>query len=415
VAALQSSGSGEWCQTMRKRFRGDLNRPVPIPPESIRRALNVLESGKLHRYGESWQEGGEVATFEREFASFHGSRYVLAVNSGGCALFLALKASGIEPGDGVLTNAFTLAPVPGAIVHAGAQPILVETTRALTVDLDDLERKIVQSGARCFLISHMRGHVADIDEVAALAERYRVLLIEACAHTLGASWNGTPTGRFGRAACFSSQSYKHLNGGEGGILTTDDPDLAARATVLSGSYMFYGAHGAGPPPEHFADVRFLMPNCSMRMSELTAAILRPQLAHLHEWCSSWNQSYRHLERRIAALPHLEVPPRPVAEDFVGSSIQFIVGGLRPAGIARFLAEADEHGVHVKWFGRAEPVGYTSHHDSWRYVGPAARLPQTDRILDGLCDLRIPVGLSEQECDLVADVLGEAMDAAMAGS
>lgn len=399
----------------RKRFHGDLGRPVPIPPEAIRRAVDVLESGRLHRYGETQAEEGEVASFEREFAAFVGARYALAVNSGGCALFLALRATGTVPGDPVLTNAFTLAPVPGAVAHASARPVLIETTRVLTVDLDDLERKIASSGARCFLISHMRGHLADMDRVVDLCARHGVIVIEDCAHTLGASWNGTPSGRFGKVACFSTQSYKHLNAGEGGILTTDDPDLIARATILSGSYMFYLKHGAGPGLEHFAEARFMMPNCSMRMSELSAAILRSQLALLPQWRESWNRSYRHLERRLDVLPQVEVPPRPAAENIVGSSIQFIVSGLPPAGITRFIAEADAHGVHVKWFGRAEPLGYTSRHASWRYAGPADPMPTTDRILDGLCDLRIPVGLSEEECDLVGDVLGEALDAAITAS
>ncbi|MDX1541259.1 MAG: DegT/DnrJ/EryC1/StrS family aminotransferase [Geminicoccaceae bacterium] len=399
----------------RTRFSSDLSRPVPIPPEAIRRAVQVLESGRLHRYGESRAGEGEVAAFEREFAALIGSRHALAVNSGGCALFLALKAVGVGPGDAVLTNAFTLAPVPGAIAHAGARPILVETTRTLTVDLDDLERKMARSGARTFLISHMRGHVADMDEVTRLCERHGVLMIEDCAHTLGATWNGTATGRFGHAACFSTHSYKHLNAGEGGVLTTDDPRLVARATILSGSYMFYGAHGAGPAAEHFAEARLMMPNCSMRMTELAAAILRPQLAHLPDWISSWNRSYRHLERRITGLPHLEVPPRAAAEGFVGSSLQFIACGLPAATMSRLLAEADAHGVHVQWFGSAEPIGYTSRHDSWRYTGPAAPMPRTDEILDGLCDLRVPVGLSPADCDLIGDVLGEAMTAALAAS
>lgn len=398
----------------RKRFHKQLGQPVPIPPEAIRRAIGVLESGHLHRYGETSTGGGEVAAFEREVAALIGARHALAVNSGGCALFLALEAAGIGPGDAVLTNGFTLAPVPGSIAHARARPVLVETTRALTIDIDDLERKI-GGGARCLLLSHMRGHIADMERIASLCQRHGVLLIEDCAHTLGASWNGRPTGRFGRIACFSTQSYKHLNGGEGGILITDDPDLAARATILSGSYMFYDRHGASPPPAHFADARFEMPNFSMRMSELTAAVLRPQLAHLPRWYASWNRSYRHLERRIDGLPHLEVPPRPPAEGFVGSSLQFTVSGLSSDDIARFVDEADRHGVHVKWFGRAEPLGFTSRHDSWRYITDAWPLPATDQILDGLCDMRIPVGLAEEDCDLIADVLGEALDATMAAA
>ena len=399
----------------RKRFQGNLAQPVPIPPEAINRAVEILQDGRLHRYGETCGGGDEVASFEHEFATLIGARHAVAVNSGGCALFLALKAAGVAPGDGVLTNSFTLAPVPGAIVHASATPLLVETTRALTIDLDDLERKVREGSASCLLLSHMRGHIADLERISALCQHFGVILIEDCAHTLGATWNDRPTGRFGRVACFSTQSYKHLNAGEGGVLTTDDPEIAARATILSGSYMFYGMHGAGPPPEQFVDARFEMPNFSMRMTELAAAILRPQLAQLPEWCESWNRSYRILEGRINDLPHLEVPHRAPGEGFVGSSIQFAVVGLSSNATERLVVEADGHGVHLKWFGAAEPAGYTSRYDSWRYIGADVPLPVTDQILDGLCDMRIPVGLTDQDCELITDVLGEALDVATAAA
>ena len=98
----------------------DLSDPGSLPDEAIEQAVTLMKSGRLHRYGEYSETEPHAALFEKEFAEYIGSRYAIGVNSGGCALFLGLKIAGVEPGDTVLVNAFNLAPVPGAIKHAGA-------------------------------------------------------------------------------------------------------------------------------------------------------------------------------------------------------------------------------------------------------------------------------------------------------
>src|SRR5690606_15606650 len=116
------------------------------PEPAIAAAVRVMRSGRLHRYNLAPGEAGEVALLEQEFAAMTGARYCLALASGGYALGAALRACGCGPGTKVLTNAFTLAPVPGAIAALGAEPVLVETTDALVIDLDDLRAKIQASG-----------------------------------------------------------------------------------------------------------------------------------------------------------------------------------------------------------------------------------------------------------------------------
>jgi dTDP-4-amino-4,6-dideoxygalactose transaminase len=177
----------------------------------------------------------------------------------------------------VLTSTFTLAPVPGAIAHAGAEPVLVETTRGYTTDLDDLESKAASSGARAFLISHMRGHITDLQAVRRICDAHDIVLVEDCAHTMGAKWSGRHTGTWGKIGCFSTQTYKHMNSGEGGLLVTDDDDVCARAILFSGSYMLYEQHLVRPPTEVFERWKYQTPNFSLRMSNHAAAMLRPQL------------------------------------------------------------------------------------------------------------------------------------------
>ncbi len=392
-------------------FTKVMSDPVPIPEEGIERALEILRSGRLFRYGEDTGGGSEASKFEAEFAAYAGRAFALAVNSCGCSLFLALKALGLQPGDPVLCNAFTLAPVPGAIVHAACRPVLVDINRSLSIDLDDLEAKIRSSGSRVLLLSHMRGHVGDVEAIAALCERYGVDMVEDCAHTLGARWNGQAVGTFGQVACYSAQTFKHINGGEGGILTTDNPEVAARATMLSGSYMMYEQHAARPPASTFEAIRDATPNFSMRMTEITAALLRPQLARLPDWIASWNAAHDHLLDGLGDIAGLSPIYRDARESYVASSIQFRVDGLDSEGIERFVSEAGSCGVFLKWFGAPRTAGFTSRYDQWGYAMADGSLANADRILATLVDMRIPVGLTAEDCDTILAVLKESMEAA----
>ena len=293
--------------------------------------------------------------------------------------------------------------MPGAIAAVGGHPVLVETGAELVVDLEHLAARAADSGARVLLLSHMRGHVADLHAVLEIVRAHDLILVEDCAHTMGATFDGARSGTHGAIACFSTQTYKHLNSGEGGLLTSDDPELAARAVLLSGSYMLYERHGAAPPPEVFERLRLDTPNCSGRMDELRAAILRPQLAALDAAAARWNERHRAMAGILADAPALRLPrPHPLARE-VSSSIQFFAEGLDAAANERFLARTAERGVTLKWFGRAEPVAYTSRHQSWRYVAPAP-LPRTDAVLHRLYDCRIPLTFSVEDCRAVAGII-----------
>lgn len=386
---------------MSERFTGVFTQQEPIPEAGIEAAMAVLRHGRLHRYNTVGGEIAEAARLEEEFAAFTGAKYCLAVSSGGYAIATALRAAGVRPGDPVLTNAFTLAPVPGAIASLGAVPVFVGVSEALTIDLDDLAAKAGQ--ARVLLLSHMRGHICDMERLMAICDAAGVRVIEDCAHTMGASWNGVPSGRHGLAAAYSTQTYKHMNSGEGGLLVTDDEDLAARAVILSGSYMLYDRHRAAPGPEAFERVKYVTPNISGRMDNLRAAILRPQLRDLAAQVERWNERYRVLEAGLRGTPGLTVIERPEAEHFVGSSFQFLLLDWPEARVAEVVARCAARGVELKWFGEAEPKGFTSRYDSWRYV-EAPRMPESDRVLAGILDLRVPLTFSLDDCALIARII-----------
>lgn len=391
------------------RFEGNFTQQEAIPDEAIAAAARVLQSGRLHRYNLGAGEIGEVAALERDYADWQGAGYCLAVTSGGQAIQIALRAAGVVPDDAVLTNAFTLAPVPGAIHAVGGKPLLVEIDDNLRLDLDDFERKASTGAAKVMLVSHMRGHLCDMDRLVAICQRFDIRLIEDCAHTMGARWAGKRSGNFGLAGCFSTQTYKHMNSGEGGFLTSDDPDFIARATIMSGSYMLFERHGAGPRLEHFDRPRFEQPNTSARMDALRAAILRPQIKQLEANAERWNQRYAAVEDALRASAVLRVPSRPNQESYVGSSIQFSLREGDEARCHRLVALCADRGVELKWFGHREPHGFTSSHRSWHYM-QAQELPQTDAILARLFDMRLPLTFSVEDCQLIGGLIVEATEA-----
>ncbi len=395
---------------MVKRFTKSFTQQEAIPEDAIDRVGEILRTGRLHRYNVAPGETSEAARLERAYADWQEAEYCLAATSGGQALQIALRAAGVSPGDKVLANAYTLAPVPGAIHATGGAPVLVEIDANWHTDIADLRAKAGTSGAKFLMLSHMRGHIGDMDAIVAVCEDFGITMIEDCAHTMGARWKGTRSGNFGRVACFSTQTYKHINSGEGGLLTTNDPELASRATVMSGSYMLYNGHGAIPGEEVFQQTRLESPNCSARMDNVRAALVRHQLPMLDENIRRWNARYSVLAQGLEKIAGLHLPKRQQHEEFVGSSIQFQAQGLSPETIPAFVANCAERGVDIKWFGADVPHAFTSRFDSWRYLKDIPELPQTRAVLATTCDMRVPLTFSEQDCADLAEIIGDALHA-----
>jgi len=391
-------------ETKTKRFTKDFTLQEPICDEGIENALAILKSGKLHRYNVDPDEKGEAALLEEEFAAYMGKKYCLACASCGSAMYLALKSAGVQAGDKVLCNAYTLAPVPGAIENSGATIELVDIVDDYTIDLDDLREKAKAPDARWLMLSHMRGHITDMDLLMEICVANNLVLIEDCAHTMGATWDGKKSGSFGAVACFSTQTYKHMNSGEGGLMVTDDPDLIARAIIYSGSYMLYERHTSRPAMDVFEGIKTMVPNYSSRMDNLRAAILRPQLKALDAQCERWNKRYRILEQGLTQIDKITCPRRDPRENYVGSSIQFSLLGQDEVTIRAFLAECLNWGVELKWFGNKEPVGFTSSYDSWRYLNNLPHLANTKRILAVMCDMRIPLTFTAEDCQHILEII-----------
>jgi dTDP-4-amino-4,6-dideoxygalactose transaminase len=390
-------------------FSKSFTRQEPIEDQAIEAAVAILKSGRIHRYNVGKDGISQTALLEKEFAGYMGKKYCLACASCGSAMYLALKSAGVKENEKILCNAYTLAPVPGAIENAGAKIVLVEITDDYTIDFDDLAAKAKPEDVKWFMMSHMRGHIADMDKIVAICNQNNVTLIEDCAHTMGARWNGRLSGTFGAAACFSTQTYKHINSGEGGLLVTDDPELIAKAIIYSGSYMNYDRHISRPDDAVFDAIREIVPNYSCRMDNLRAAILRPQIQTLDAQSERWNRRYRLLESRLNQVPGIHCPGRNPKEQYVGSSIQFTLDTDDETVIRQFLDTCLARGVELKWFGNKKPVGFTSAYTSWKYFDNLPELPNTDRVLFKMCDMRIPLTFDLADCKKIAQIIAEVAD------
>ncbi len=190
----------------------------------------------------------QLKDFEKNFASCVGTKYAVGLNSGYHALALSLQAAGIGAGDEVITVAHTFVASISAIVHCRATPVLIDVGKDYNMNMDKLEPAITPR-TKAVLPVHLNGRVCDMDRLMGIAKKHNLIVIEDAAQSVGGKYNGKIAGSFGLAGCFSHYPFKILSGfGDGGTLTTDDPDIARKATLLryngedreTGEYHYHG-------------------------------------------------------------------------------------------------------------------------------------------------------------------------------
>ncbi|MEO1455624.1 MAG: aminotransferase class I/II-fold pyridoxal phosphate-dependent enzyme [Pseudomonadota bacterium] len=370
----------------------------PIPDAARAEVERLLATGDLFRYTAA--ADAPVSLLEAEFADLMGAKYALAVASCSAALFLSMKALGLKPGAKVLIPAFTFAAVPSAVVHAECVPVLVEVGENYRIDMADFEAKLTGE-IDAVLISHMRGHTSDMDAIMRLADAARVPVIEDAAHSLGTVWDGRKIGTIGRVGCFSFQSYKLVNAGEGGILITDDAELIAKAVIMSGAY----EHNWKKHPvlqDHFETWQNKLPLYNTRLNNLSAAIIRPQLGEIARRVRDGRANHDYVAGRLNASPWISVPDPLGQEERAPDSIQFNLVGMSDDDVAAFAKVAGQAGVKVQVFGMSADNARAFW--NWQFLGDVPDLPQTRAMLMRACDVRLPARLTGAECDFTAEVL-----------
>ncbi len=236
--------------------------------EAVRK---VIESGQLFRYHE-----GETATwsarFERDLAEKVGVRYALATSSGTGATVCALVGLGVGPGDEVIVPAYTFIATALAVMTVGAVPVIAEVDDSLTLDPEDVERKL-SPHTQAIIPVHMLGLPCDMGKLTRLARKHKVKVLEDAAQAAGGSWRGKRFGANGDVGIYSFNYYKIISSGEGGAVLTDDKDIYHRALMQhDGGCAFFSLAAAEGAPV-FAGGNY-------RVSEITTAILCEQLKRL---------------------------------------------------------------------------------------------------------------------------------------
>lgn len=378
----------------------------PIPASALAEVENLLNSGDLFRYTAAVGKPNPVARLEQDFATLMGAKYALALNSCSSAIFLSLQSLGIKPGDPVLIPAFTFAAVPSAVVHAGARPVLVEVGENYRIDLQDFEAKLTPE-IRAVVISHMRGHTSDMDAIMALCDARDIPVIEDAAHSLGTVWNGRKIGTIGKVGCFSFQSYKMVNGGEGGILITDDEDVIARAVIMSGAYEHnWQKHRLNI--NAFAELQNTLPLYNLRMNNLSAAIIQPQFAEIDRRVADGRANHDYVAAKLNASPWINVPEPLAPERRAPDSIQFNLVDFSQREAERLMSASKSNGTPVSIFGL--------HADNarafwnWKFIGDIPDLPNTRSMLMRACDMRLPARLSRDQLDQIIDGILTSVDA-----
>ncbi len=308
-----------------------------IGEEELLEVIDTLNTGWLSR-------GPKCALFEERFASFVGSKYAVAVNSCTAAMFLALKAMDIGPGDEVLTSPLTFAATANVIVHTGALPVFADISpKTLNIDPDEIAQKI-SPRTKVILPVHYAGRACDMDRILELAAAHGLKVLEDAAHAVYTRYKGRMVGSIGDATAFSFYVTKNLSTGEGGMLTTDDVELAHKVRLLSlhgmdtDAWKRYTAKGSWY-------YRVLLPGYKCNMTDLQASLGLRQLERLAEmqrireaYARAYNEGLKGLEGIV--LPHADEEGRhawhlyvvQIDEKQAGLSRQSFIEELKRRGI-----------------------------------------------------------------------------------
>ena len=322
--------------------------------------LDVLRRKAVFR----WQDAEQsyVARFEDAFARRLGARYALAVNSGTGALVTALTAAGIGPGDEVIVPGYTFIASAAAVILCGAVPVIAEIDDTLTLDPDDVARKLTPS-TRAIMPVHMRGIPSQMDRLMAIAAERNLLVVEDTAQCNGGSFGGRATGTIGHLGCFSLQASKTMTAGEGGVVVTDDPQLYARAALGHDSAMAFWRKLSADHDLRLGDVPPFAGN-GYRMSELQGAVAYSQLGKLDGIIATMRRRKREILQATTGAPGLRLLRVPDPAGECALSINYLLDTAEQA--QRFAKALQAEGVRV---GTIHNEGFPDRHiyRYWDYV------------------------------------------------
>ena len=286
-------------------------KPFPayntIGKEEEEATLRVLRSGKLSTYLGTWHDdfygGTEVQALEREWEAFFGVKHAISVNSATSGLYAAVGALGIQPGDEIIVSPYTMSASATAALIYGAIPIFVDIEEEFyCLDIDDIERKITPK-TKAIIVVDIFGGVHDNEALLALAQKHNLKIIEDSAQAPGVKYRDKYIGTLCDIGIYSLNYHKHIHSGEGGIIVTNDDELAHKLRLIRNhAEAVLGAKGFTCKEELVNMVGF-----NYRMTEIEAAIAREQLKKLPSLIEERMQNIIYLHKEFAQIPCIKIP------------------------------------------------------------------------------------------------------------
>ncbi len=372
----------------------------------LREVQDVLKTRSPFRwYGPG--KPAKVLEFEREFARHQQTKYALGVTSGTTALFSAVGALEVGPGDEVILPAWTWYSCYNAVVLAGALPVFAEIDDTLNIDPKDIERKITPR-TKVLMAVHLMGGPADMEPVLEIARRRKLRVLEDCAQSVGGSFKGKPLGSMGDIAIYSFQLNKTITAGEGGAVVTSDPVLFERAS------RFHDLGAIRPPHEQWVGKSQLawFVGGQYRMSEFTGAVMGAQLRKLDGIVAASRQRARRVREAISDLPGIQLRRMPDPDGDLGYGVYFKLADKQQRD--KFMSAIRAENVNAGPIGGSVILPTAPHiekkvtlHPGWPSFntpeGKAIRYgkeccPQTLDIYDRFVGVRIDPKMSEQDVD-----------------
>jgi dTDP-4-amino-4,6-dideoxygalactose transaminase len=350
-----------------------LGKQWPIAgPEEEKALLEVLHSGKWCRVTHQ-DRPSKVDEFENAFARYQDAKFGIAVTNGTQALEIAFKAAGVKPGDEVIVPALTFVATATAAILVNAVPVIVDADpETYNISPDAIEAAITDK-TRVICPVHNGGYAADMDRIMAIAREHNLMVVEDCAHAQGTQWKGKGVGSIGHFGCFSFQQGKTMTAGEGGIILTNDEDLAAEA---------YSYHNIGRIANRpFTEFHKVATNA--RMTEFQAAILLAQLSRMDEQVAIRERNTAYLAegmREIPGLAPLERDPRMTRWCFYYWNFKYKQDEF--AGLPRntFIRALSAEGVRVGVGAHGGPI-YRNPVLQGKGLARVCDCPEAQRIID----------------------------------
>lgn len=356
-------------------------KPI-IGEEEIENVVEVLKSGMI-------AQGPKVAEFEEKFAKWVGAKYAVATNSGTAALHVTLLSCGIGPGDEVITTPFTFIATGNAIVYTGATPVFADIDlETYNIDPDTIE-DLITDKTKAILPVQLYGQSADMDKIREIAKKHDLLVIEDAAQAHGAMYNDEKVGNMGDMACFSFYPTKNMTTSEGGMITTNNKELAEKARV-------FRAHGSNIKYKH-DEIGY-----NFRSSDIAAAIGLAQLDKIDEFNEKRINNANYLNEGLKNVEGVITPASPENRKHVYHQYTIrVTKGNRDDWVDILTENGIGSGIHYPIPLYNQPI--------YKELGFTGSAPNAELAADTVISLPVHPSLSKEDLDLVIEAVKDASD------